>query len=161
MIRIETPADIGETLALLRQLAGLTQQQLVAACGISQTEISLYEVGDRMPGPAKLLRHLAGLGWGLAIVPLNESGPETALSATESAEHGTGVEGEGVSEPNGPTGHTEVLALLRQALHLRTHGERAPGGGETWADWDRRAETLLRGVDDPEFCRPKRFGGDA
>lgn len=147
MIRIETPADIGETLALLRQLAGLTQQQLVAACGISQTEISLYEVGARVPRPAKLLRHLAGLGWGLAIVPLGETGPETALSATESAEHGPGVDREGVGASNGCTGHTEAVTLLRQALHLRTHGERAPGGTETWAEWDRRAETLLRGVD--------------
>lgn len=111
MIRIETPADIGETLALLRQLAGLTQQQLVAACGISQTEISLYELGDRVPRPAKLLRHLAGLGWGLAVVPLGEKGPETALSATESAEQGPEVDGEGVGGSNGCTGHTEAVAL--------------------------------------------------
>lgn len=36
-------------------------------------------------------------------------------------------------------------ALLEEALHLRMHGERAPGGNETWADWDLRAEGWLRG----------------
>lgn len=33
---------------------------------------------------------------------------------------------------------------LAYALHLRQHGERAPGGDETWAEFDRMAERLLR-----------------
>jgi hypothetical protein len=35
--------------------------------------------------------------------------------------------------------------LLEAALHLRMYGERAPGGNENWADWDRDAERFLRG----------------
>lgn len=37
-----------------------------------------------------------------------------------------------------------AVRLLEAALHLRQNGERAPGGNETWAEWDRRAETFLR-----------------
>lgn len=43
-----------------------------------------------------------------------------------------------------------LVMLLEQALHLRMIGERAPGAGpwpaETWPDWDRRAEAVLRGL---------------
>jgi SOS-response transcriptional repressor LexA len=46
--------------------------------------------------------------------------------------------------------------LVRQALHLRMHGERAPGWrgreNETWAEWDRAAE---------EFLDSMRSGGAA
>jgi hypothetical protein len=34
--------------------------------------------------------------------------------------------------------------LLEYAYHLRVHGERAPGGTETWAEFDRRVEAFLR-----------------
>ena len=37
-----------------------------------------------------------------------------------------------------------AIGLLEEALHLRQNGERAPGGSETWRDWDRRAERFLR-----------------
>lgn len=44
--------------------------------------------------------------------------------------------------------------LLEEAMHLCKHGEEAPGGGETWAGWYRRAEHHLRwggpGVDVPQ-----------
>lgn len=43
----------------------------------------------------------------------------------------------------------EALRLLEEALHLRTHGERAPGGTENWADWDKRAEVFLRSLSAP------------
>jgi hypothetical protein len=38
------------------------------------------------------------------------------------------------------------IALLEEALHLRMNGERAPGGNETWRDWDLRTETFLRSL---------------
>ena len=38
-----------------------------------------------------------------------------------------------------------AVRLLEQALHLRMNGERAPGGDETWRDWERDAEEFLRG----------------
>jgi hypothetical protein len=43
-----------------------------------------------------------------------------------------------------------AVRLLEEALHLRMNGERAPGGNETWRDWDLRAETFLRGLLPPE-----------
>ena len=80
----------------------------------------------------------------LAIVPVIETVPETALSATETAETpSAGIRG----GSEGPQALTEALRLLRLALHLRQHGEQAPGGDETWTDWHRQAETLLRAAD--------------
>jgi hypothetical protein len=38
----------------------------------------------------------------------------------------------------------EAVDLVKYALHLRMHGERAPGGDETWGEFDRRAEEFLR-----------------
>lgn len=38
----------------------------------------------------------------------------------------------------------EATRLLRYALHLRMNGENAPGGSETWAQFDRMAEHFLR-----------------
>lgn len=40
----------------------------------------------------------------------------------------------------------EAVRLLAYALHLRMHGERAPGGNETWSQFDRDAEAYLRRV---------------
>ena len=40
----------------------------------------------------------------------------------------------------------EAIELVHEALFLRMNGERAPG--ETWADWERRAEQLLREYSD-------------
>jgi chromosome segregation ATPase len=39
-----------------------------------------------------------------------------------------------------------TIKLLEYALHLRMHGECAPGGRETWAEFDRRCEAFLRAV---------------
>jgi hypothetical protein len=39
----------------------------------------------------------------------------------------------------------QARAILDYALHLRTYGENAPGGNETWREFDRRCETYLRG----------------
>lgn len=40
----------------------------------------------------------------------------------------------------------EATRLLNYALHLRMHGERAPGGNETWAQFDRECEHFLRAI---------------
>lgn len=147
MIPVGSTQDIADALLLLRQLSRLSQSQVGDPIGMHFTMVSRYERGGHIPGPRALMAILGVFGYGLAIVPLHRTAPETALSASVSAEHGPEVDREGVGGSNGCTGHTEAVKLLRQALHLRTHGERAPGGTETWADWDRRAETLLRGVD--------------
>lgn len=149
MIRIGDLTALGGVIRDLRLMHMLSQRALAEAAGFSKGQVSDWERGARIPEATSLARVLKGLGFELAIVPAEESGPETALSATESAEHGSGVDGSRGGDSNGSTGRTEALALLRYALHLRQHGERAPGGGETWADWDRQAETLLRAVDQP------------
>ncbi len=46
------------------------------------------------------------------------------------------------------TTYDQAVALLEEALHLRMNGERAPGGNETWADWDKKAELYLRHASD-------------
>lgn len=48
---------------------------------------------------------------------------------------------EGYSPPDMP-----ARRLLEEALHLRMNGERAPGGNETWREWDTRTETFLRSL---------------
>jgi hypothetical protein len=42
-----------------------------------------------------------------------------------------------------------ATGLLEYALHLRMHGERAPGGDETWAEFDQRCEHFLRNATSP------------
>ncbi len=45
--------------------------------------------------------------------------------------------------PDGPSPlllAEEAERLVREALHLRMYGECAPGGNETWRDWEREAE---------------------
>ncbi|GAB3251529.1 hypothetical protein [Kineosporia babensis] len=37
-----------------------------------------------------------------------------------------------------------ALALVDEAWHLHTYGERSPGGVETWAEWERKARGLKR-----------------
>ena len=44
--------------------------------------------------------------------------------------------------------------LLAYAMHLRQYGERAPGGDETWAEWDAMAEAHLRATGWPAGERP-------
>lgn len=38
----------------------------------------------------------------------------------------------------------EAVQLLEYGLHLRMHGENAPGGTETWREFDQRTEAFLR-----------------
>lgn len=44
--------------------------------------------------------------------------------------------------------------LLEEALHLRANGERAPGGTETWQQWERKAEEYLRSQSGQAATRP-------
>lgn len=55
----------------------------------------------------------------------------------------------------------EAIRLLEYALHLRQHGERAPGGTETWAEFDQCAETFLRQRQDPAAHQPTEGTPDA
>lgn len=59
-----------------------------------------------------------------------------ALALNQAVERGRKIERASWEEP---------LALIKYALHLRMYGENAPGGNETWAEFDQRAEEFLRG----------------
>ena len=52
--------DFSTRLKTLRQLAGLTQQQLGAQIGVTKSVISYYELSDRTPSPEVLVK-LAGV----------------------------------------------------------------------------------------------------
>ena len=146
MIRIDNPADLAETLGLLRRLGGFTQSAVGDELSTNASRIGDYERGRFTPNGSTLMRYLAALGYQLAIVPVIETSPETALSVSVAAETpSAGIRGG--SEDSQAL--TEALRLLRLALHLRQHGERAPGGDETWTDWHRQAETMLRAADRP------------
>jgi hypothetical protein len=59
--------------------------------------------------------------------------------------------------PAAPVRNAELDAarrLLAYAMHLRQYGERAPGGDETWAEWDAMAEAHLRATGWPAGERP-------
>jgi hypothetical protein len=43
----------------------------------------------------------------------------------------------------------EAVRLVEEAIHLRMHGERAPGGTENWRDWERAAEVFMRSLSGP------------
>jgi hypothetical protein len=58
--------------------------------------------------------------------------------------------GEGRNALLDPKYKSPAVKLLEEALFLRMNGERAPGGNETWHDWDHRAETFLRSLLPPE-----------
>nr|WP_198151972.1 helix-turn-helix transcriptional regulator [Kibdelosporangium sp. MJ126-NF4]CEL22390.1 hypothetical protein [Kibdelosporangium sp. MJ126-NF4]CTQ89245.1 hypothetical protein [Kibdelosporangium sp. MJ126-NF4] len=51
----------GRRLRHWRELAGLTQQQLADACGLSRYQISRWETGESKPGPGSLKSLVAGL----------------------------------------------------------------------------------------------------
>lgn len=104
MIRINKPEDLGETLLLLRHLRGMTQLDVARIMGTHDTRVGKTECGVRIPHTGTLLRHLAALGYGLAIVPLIESGPTDGPASTLPAEEGdTGTEPR-VGDPSGLTG---------------------------------------------------------
>lgn len=48
----------------------------------------------------------------------------------------------------------KVQELLKYALHLRQNGENAPGGNETWEEFDKRAEKFLRGQQCHSYDKP-------
>ena len=57
--------------------------------------------------------------------------------------YATGLE-KGAAARLADEGQREAVKLVEYALHLRQYGERAPGGDETWAQFDRDAERFLR-----------------
>ena len=63
-----------------RELRGLSQEGLAAACGLHRTEISLLERGGRDPRLSTILRLARGLGVGAPVLVegVDESAEATA-----------------------------------------------------------------------------------
>ena len=61
--------DAGAALHAARTRAGLSQAQLAARTGTSQTTISAYETGSKQPSVATLSRLLAAAGARLVVEP--------------------------------------------------------------------------------------------
>lgn len=51
----------------------------------------------------------------------------------------------------------EALDLLKYVLHLRMHGENAPGGSETWREFDTRCEAYLRKTESVDQISAQRI----
>ncbi|GIE46189.1 helix-turn-helix domain-containing protein [Actinoplanes lobatus] len=114
MIRIDTTQDLAEALLLLRQLRGLTQPAVAEPAGICFTRVSKYERGVSVPGVEKLIAVLGAMGYGLAIVPLIETAPETAPASTLADDHPS------VGVPVGPEG-TEIATEAPEAFCCNRH----------------------------------------
>ncbi len=70
LLSLDDPEDFGETLRLLRRLAGVTQQELGAAIGTSAGRIGKYERGINPPNLPTAIKLLKILGYRLAIEPI-------------------------------------------------------------------------------------------
>jgi DNA-binding XRE family transcriptional regulator len=86
VIPIDDSKDLAEAAFLLRRLGGLTQAEVATAIGVHPARISEVESGRRKVSLRVAMRHLGALGYGLAIVPLDQDGPESGLRSTETAE---------------------------------------------------------------------------
>ena len=59
---------MGEKLKAARIAAGMTQQQLAAAAGLTQKDISRYESGKHEPGALTLKRLAQALGCSMDVL---------------------------------------------------------------------------------------------
>lgn len=72
-LEIEDAEDFGETLRLVRRLAGLTQQDLGAVMGVSAGRIGKYERAINPPNFATAIKLMHACGWRLVAVPAADS----------------------------------------------------------------------------------------
>ena len=109
-------AEGRKVITMARELAALSGPAALAAHTGS-------DPGDVLGAYAAALGEAKTLLRALAAITERLAGDEQAHLAAESA---------------------TAVTLLGDAMHLRVNGERAPGGNETWPDWDRKAEAFLR-----------------
>jgi hypothetical protein len=100
------------------------------------------------------MTYRTGNHWGVTIVrdgvPLGENGATVGDQLVAVVVNGDQVLAERICTLlNEGRLVDDALDLLRYALHLRQHGERAPGGNETWRAFDRRCEAFLCAADGP------------
>jgi transcriptional regulator with XRE-family HTH domain len=144
MIRIPAGTDLGEVISDMLELTGTRPAELARRTGFAEGQISKWRRGIVVPSAPVLMAIFDALGYDFAGAPRNRRAPETAARSTETTETPTaGVLGWAEGQ-QGAHAAPEVVELLQYALHLRQYGERAPGGNETWREFDQRAEILLR-----------------
>lgn len=120
--------SLGAMLSGARGRLGWSLRNVERATGIPNAHISQLETGAiEHPGITVLVK--LSKVYGLPMRDLAEAA-------------GRGSDWEWSSEPE----LADARGLLEEALHLRMYGENAPGGNETWGDWDKRTEAFLRGA---------------
>lgn len=124
MIRIDSAADVAETLGLLRTLARLSQRAVAEKLGCNPSRVGHYEQGQRRQSVATLIHHLAALGYGLAIVPLDESSPETAPASTLSDQGAVTHTRLGSEDPSGAEAVSEPCGcpVRYERARIVSHG---------------------------------------
>jgi hypothetical protein len=76
------------------------------------------------------------------------------------APHGTGEHTLVTLAEEAAQALADARRLVHAALHLRQFGERAPGGRETWAEWDRTADAWSRRQADPDCPHDSESGNE-
>jgi transcriptional regulator with XRE-family HTH domain len=82
--RSEHDLYAGERLRLARQLAGMSQQQLGAALGVSFQAVQKYEIGENRLSAGRLVKAAAYLGVDLAFFAKDHTPPTAENSASSS-----------------------------------------------------------------------------
>ncbi len=82
--RSEHDLYAGERLRLARQLAGMSQQQLGAALGVSFQAVQKYEIGENRLSAGRLVTAAAYLGVDLAFFAKDHTPPAAENSASPS-----------------------------------------------------------------------------
>ncbi len=75
LLSLDDPEDFGETLRLVRRLAGVTQREVGEVIGVGPSRIGRYETGVNIPNLVTAMKLLKYLGYRLAIepIPMQES----------------------------------------------------------------------------------------
>ena len=123
---------LNEKIYYCRRKAGLSQDALAEAVGVSRQAISKWELGDAVPETAKLPALAAALGVSIDWL-LSEDGPEEDAGPDRAAEagcftyDGSRAGGESAGPDGGRAGVGRRTRLDRPAAEAHTHG-RAPLG---------------------------------
>ena len=74
MTNRETPATIGQRILALRRAAGMSQEALAAAVGVSRQALGKWEADQSLPGLDNLLALAEALSRKVKIAPAGEGG---------------------------------------------------------------------------------------
>lgn len=103
--------------------------------------VTLVHTAARRITPQDIRDALAANGYSFVRTTTYDAYADTIAELIDSATVTVNAGTEIASDTTAPSG---AVRLLEQALHLRTHGEHAPGGDETWHAWEAETEAYLR-----------------